>query len=123
MVTEIITEPFGTQYLPGLASAVRLLHAILRTCWPRIPHYSNEIIKAMMVCWLNVEEDSFPTDDGGPGAAELEAELTKAADMLAAVMTAADMDMDERVMPLIKTEPQLGKLFKSASITTTTSDA
>ncbi|KAK7745576.1 hypothetical protein SLS62_009753 [Diatrype stigma] len=124
MVTEIITEPFGTQYPPGLSAAIRLLHAILRTCWPRIPHYSNDIIKALMICWLNVEEeDSFPGDDGHPGAAELEAELTKAADMLSAVMRAADIDMYERVSPLIKTEPHLGKLFKSASITTTTSDA
>ncbi|EMR63764.1 putative trna nucleotidyltransferase protein [Eutypa lata UCREL1] len=116
MVTEIMTEPFGTQYPPGLSSAIRLLQAILRTCWPRIPHYCNEIIKALMVCWLNVEEEEeglFPS--GGPDAAQLQGEMTKTAGMLAAVMKAADLDMDERVSPLIKTEPQLGKLFKLAN--------
>ena len=111
-----MTEPFGTQYPPGLSSAIGLLQAILRTCWPRIPHYCNEIIKALMVCWLNVEEEEeglFPS--GGPDAAQLQGEMTKTADMLAVVMKAADLDMDERVSPLIKTEPQLGKLFKLAN--------
>ncbi|RYP17294.1 hypothetical protein DL765_004585 [Monosporascus sp. GIB2] len=111
MVSEIMTDPFGTQHPPSLLSAVKLLHAIMSTCWPRIPHYCNEIIKALMLCWLNIgEEDAFP--DGDPGPASLKSELTKAADMLSAVMQAAKMDMEERVAPLVEKEPQLRELFK-----------
>ncbi|RYP66596.1 hypothetical protein DL769_006003 [Monosporascus sp. CRB-8-3] len=111
MVSEIMTDPFGTQHPPSLLSAIRLLQAIMSTCWPRIPHYCNEIIKALMLCWLNIEEeDSFPVGD--PSPARLKSELTKAADMLSAVMQAAKMDMDERVAPLVEKEPQLRELFK-----------
>ncbi len=106
-------DPFGTKYPPTLLSAVRLLQAILCSCWPRIPHYCNDIIRALMICWLNIEEeDSWPDD--GPGSVGMETELTRAADMLAAVVTAANIDMDERVSPLVKTEPRLRKLFKTA---------
>ncbi|RYP25512.1 hypothetical protein DL768_011476 [Monosporascus sp. mg162] len=108
---EIMTDPFATQHPPSLLSAIRLLQAILSTCWPRIPHYCNEIIKALMLCWLNIEEeDAFPDGDLSP--ASLKSELTKAADMLSAVMQAAKMDMEERVAPLVEKEPQLRELFK-----------
>ncbi|RYP02589.1 hypothetical protein DL764_005715 [Monosporascus ibericus] len=108
---EIMTDPFGTQHPPSLLSAIRLLQAIMSTCWPRIPHYCNEIIKALMLCWLNIdEEDAFP--DGNLGPASLKSELTKAADMLSAVMQGAKMDIEERVAPLVEKEPQLGELFK-----------
>ncbi|RYO80948.1 hypothetical protein DL762_007385 [Monosporascus cannonballus] len=111
MVSEIMTDPFGAQHPPSLLSAIKLLRAIMSTCWPRIPHYCNEIIKALMLCWLNIEEgDAFP--DGDPGPASLKSELTKAADMLSAVMQAAKMDMEERVAPLVEKEPQLRELFK-----------
>ncbi|RYP35519.1 hypothetical protein DL767_003773 [Monosporascus sp. MG133] len=111
MVSEIMTDPFGTQHPSSLISAIRLLQAIMSTCWPRIPHYCNEIIKALMLCWLNIEdEDAFRDSDLGP--ASLKLELTKAADMLSAVMQAAKMDMGERVAPLVEKEPQLKELFK-----------
>ncbi|RYP74837.1 hypothetical protein DL771_002758 [Monosporascus sp. 5C6A] len=111
MAIEIMTDPFGTQHPPSLLSVIRLLQAIMSTCWPRIPHYCNEIIKALMLCWLNIEEeDVFPDGDLGPAA--LKSELTKAAGMLSAVMEAAKMDMDERLAPLVEKEPQLRELFK-----------
>ncbi|RYP89249.1 hypothetical protein DL770_004468 [Monosporascus sp. CRB-9-2] len=111
MVSEIMTDPFGTQHPPSLLSAIRLLQAMMSTCWPRVPHYCNEIIKALMLCWLNIEEeDAFP--DGDLGRASLKSELTKAADMLSAVMQAANMDMEERIAPLVEKESQLRELFK-----------
>ena len=114
MVCEIMTEPFGTKHPPTLLSAAKLLQTILRTCWPRVPHYCNDVVRALMLCWLNVEEEREEGTFPGNGAADLQAELKRAADMLAAVMEAAGADMDERVSPLIKAGPQLGKLFTRA---------
>ena len=111
MTCAILAEPFGTTHPPMLQSATAVLQALLRTCWPRVPHYCNDIVRGLMLCWLNVEEeeeaDSFP-------AAELKAELVKAADMLAAVMQAADDDIDKRVATLVKAEPGLLELFRPA---------
>ncbi|KAI1775693.1 hypothetical protein F4818DRAFT_440970 [Hypoxylon cercidicola] len=111
MASEIMADPFGTKYPPALMAAAKLLQAILRTCWPRIPHYCNEIIKILMLCWLNVDdEESLPPSS--PTASELKSELTKTADMLFAVMKVAQADLSERVEPLIEKEPQLSKLFR-----------
>lgn len=115
MVCEIMTEPFGIKHPPTLLSAARLLQAILRTCWPRIPHYFNDVVRALMLCWLNVEEEREEGSISGNDAVDLQAKLVKVANMLAAVMEAAGADMDERVSPLVNKEPQLGKLFKPAS--------
>lgn len=110
MVSEILTDPFGTKHPPTLSSAILLLQAILRACWPRIPRYCNEIVKMLMLSWLNIaDEESFQPDDDNANA--LKAKLAETADMLSAVMKAAHVDLSERVMPLIEKEPQLDNLF------------
>ncbi|KAI1485106.1 hypothetical protein F5X96DRAFT_674948 [Biscogniauxia mediterranea] len=114
MTSEILTDPFGTKHPPSLLTAVRLLQAILRSCWPRIPGRGNEIIKTLMLCWLNIDDDeeAFFPGDGQPSPADLRAELAKTAQMLSAIMKAAGVDMSERVGPLIAKEPQLSALFR-----------
>ncbi|KAI0380436.1 hypothetical protein F5Y04DRAFT_98197 [Hypomontagnella monticulosa] len=110
MVSEIMTDPFGTKHPPTLVVATKLLQAILRTCWPRIPQYCNEIIKTLMLCWLNIEdEESF--SDESPVATDLRSGLIETASMLTAVMKAAKVDFSERINPLVEKEPQLRKLF------------
>lgn len=112
MVAEIMTDPFGTKHPPTLIAATRLLQAILRTCWPRIPRYCNEIIRILMLCWLNVEdEDSFSDKD--PIVTDLKSALTETASMLSAVMKAAKVDFGERINPLIEKEPRLRELFNN----------
>ena len=112
MTCAILAEPFGTTHPPMLQSATAVLQALLRTCWPRVPHYCNDIVRGLMLCWLNVEEEY--EEEGSFPAAELKAELVKAADMLAAVMQAVDDNMDERVATLVKAEPGLLELFRPA---------
>ncbi|KAI1277129.1 hypothetical protein F5Y07DRAFT_113989 [Xylaria sp. FL0933] len=110
MISGILVDPFGTKYPPTLLSATHLLQAVLQTCWPRIPHYCNEIIKIAMLCWLNIEdEDSFLADD--QAKTELKQQLIRTVEMLSAIMTAAKLDMSERVCPLVTKDPQLRSLF------------
>ncbi|KAI0523710.1 hypothetical protein F5B22DRAFT_410913 [Xylaria bambusicola] len=112
MISEILVDPFGTKYPPMLLSATHLLHAVLQTCWPRIPHYCNEIIRIVMLAWLNIEdEDAFPADV--QIKAELKQQLIKTVEMLSAIMAAAKLDMSDRVCPLVAKEPQLRSLFNS----------
>ncbi|KAI1383623.1 uncharacterized protein F4822DRAFT_83069 [Hypoxylon trugodes] len=111
MISEIMTDPFGTKHPPTLVSATQLLQTILRTCWPRIPHHCNEICKILMLCWLNVNnEESFSSEIST--ATNLKAELIKTGQMLSAVMkTTAKENLSKRVSPLIEKEPQLNELF------------
>ncbi|KAI0817988.1 hypothetical protein GGR55DRAFT_50915 [Xylaria sp. FL0064] len=110
MISEILVDPFGTKYPPTLLSATYLLQAVLQTCWPRIPHYCNEIIKIAMLCWLNIEdEDSFLANE--QAKTDLKQQLMKTVEMLSAIMTAAKLDMSDRVCPLVTKDPQLRTLF------------
>ncbi|KAI0401788.1 hypothetical protein F4802DRAFT_395711 [Xylaria palmicola] len=110
MISEILVDPFGTKHPPTLLSAIQLLQAVLRTCWPRIPHYCNEIIKMGVLAWLNIEEDdSFPTTR--PTKAELKQQLIRTIEILSAVAAAAKLDMSDRVQPLVTKDPQLRPLF------------
>lgn len=110
MISEIMTDPFGTKYPPAVLEANELLRTILRCCWPRIPSYCNDIIKILTVCWLNVEdEDSLPNNSTGRD--KLRSELNTTATVLSAIMRAQEPNLAERVSPLIEKEPLLGALF------------
>lgn len=112
MISEILVDPFGTQYPPTLLSAIYLLQAVLQTCWPRVPHYCNEIIKIAMLSWLNIEDDSSSSTKESTKV-ELKQQLTRTIEALSAIMTAAKLEMSERVHPLVAKDPQLRCLFTS----------
>ncbi|KAI0428835.1 hypothetical protein F5Y09DRAFT_357364 [Xylaria sp. FL1042] len=110
MISEVLVDPFGIKYPPTLLSATHLLQAVLQTCWPRIPHYCNEIIKTTMLCWLNIEdEDSSLTNK--QAKTDLKQQLVRTVEMLSAVMTAAKLNISDRVCPLVTKDPQLRSLF------------
>ncbi|KAI1466957.1 uncharacterized protein F4812DRAFT_71759 [Daldinia caldariorum] len=114
MLSEIMTDPFGTKYPPALISSIKLLQAVLLTCWPRIPHYCNEIVKMLMLSWLNISdeaESSSFTSDSSPIANELKTGLIQTATMLSAIMNAANVNFGERVDPLVEKDPRLSELF------------
>ncbi|KAI0438800.1 hypothetical protein F4803DRAFT_81694 [Xylaria telfairii] len=114
MISEILIDPFGTQYPPTLLSAIHLLQAVLQTCWPRVPHYCNEIIKIAMLSWLNIEDDSSSTKESTK--VELKQQLIRTIEALSAIMTAAKLEMSERVRPLVAKDPQLRCLFTSCEV-------
>lgn len=55
-------SPFITTY-PRLAlSACATLVELIRTCWPRIPDYGNEILRGTVLCWLRIREETDTPD-------------------------------------------------------------
>ncbi|KAK8010275.1 hypothetical protein PG990_009240 [Apiospora arundinis] len=121
MISEVMTNPFGTKHPQSVLSATQLLQAILRCCWPRISGYQTEIVRILTVCWLNIaDEDAWPTtDEAAPTRSELESQLTKAAELLSSIMRnnaqegqdEPSVTLPELVVPLIKKEPLLASLF------------
>ena len=115
MLSEILTDPFGTKHPSSLASAMKLSKAILRACWPRIPHYCNDIVKILTLSWLNIEdEESLPSDS--PVVGNLKSQLVDLANMLSAIMKAAKVDFRKRIDLLVQEEQQLNQLFREISI-------
>ncbi|KAK6827627.1 hypothetical protein PG987_010968 [Apiospora arundinis] len=121
MISEVMTNPFGTKHPQSVLSATQLLQAILRCCWPRISGYQTEIVRILTVCWLNIaDEDTWPTaDKAAPTRSELESQLAKAAELLSSIMRKnaqegqdePSVTLAELVVPLIKKEPLLASLF------------
>ncbi|KAK7955930.1 uncharacterized protein PG986_005152 [Apiospora aurea] len=119
MISEIMTNPFGTKHTQSLLATIQLLQAILRCCWPRISGHQNEVIRILTVCWLAIaDEDAWTSDSSTPTKEDLEAQLAKAAAMLSSIIRnntggqdQPDMKLDDLVSPLVKKEPLLAPLF------------
>lgn len=111
MFSEIMTEPFTNRVPHDMSKTVNSLQVIIRNCWPRLastPAYQDEIIKALVMCYLNMHDDNQ-----GPGTAEVPLALT--ASMLSRVMTSGGGEgttLADKVAPLIAREPVLADLFK-----------
>lgn len=115
MTSDIMTDPFGTNYPPTLLAAAELLQAIMRCCWPRMISYSNEIIRTLTVCFLNIDdEDSFP--GGETRRKEVQLALLQTTEILSVVMKAHDVSLSDIVAPLVQKEPVLDALFTPSRI-------
>lgn len=112
MLSEIMTEPLAYQAPDDLLKTVNSLQVIIRNCWPRIattPAYQDEIIKALVTCYLNTHDDKQGTD-------AVEVPLSLTASMLSRVVMSGGGEgtttLKDKVTPLIAKEPVLAELFK-----------
>src|SRR4051812_13832086 len=106
MFGEVMTDPFALSYPGTLTATIEALQATLASCWPRIggTPWQEEITRLLVICWLNVCEDT-------KGPKSIEGELVKTAAMLVAVMKAADVDVSAKLGPLVAKESRLAELF------------
>jgi len=106
MFSATMTDPFVMSYPPTLAATILALQETLSSCWPRISNtpWQEEILKILVVCWLNVREDQKESSD-------IDAALVKTASVLFAVMEAGKVDVSARVGPLLAKEPGLRAMF------------
>ncbi|KAK6363517.1 hypothetical protein TWF730_000949 [Orbilia blumenaviensis] len=54
---EPMTSPFITTYPEAALAAAGTLVDVTRHCWPRVPGYNNEILKAAVFCWIRIFEE------------------------------------------------------------------
>ncbi|KAK4103520.1 hypothetical protein N658DRAFT_494005 [Parathielavia hyrcaniae] len=117
MLSSIMTDPFAPLAPGTLLSAIKALQAVLANCWPRIPGSpsQDEIINALVLCWLHAAEHDHA--DGDEHHAQIEQELLTSFKALAAVLKTASgeneqaTDLASHVAPLVAKEPRLAKLF------------
>ncbi|PSS02219.1 hypothetical protein BD289DRAFT_254770 [Coniella lustricola] len=111
MHSEIMTNPFAPLAPDTLRAALESLHAILTNCWPRLstPAYQDELIKMLVVCFINIEEES--KDD----LVDIKKSIIKTAAIFMTASKTADKggdNLNAKVKPLIAQEPLLAALFK-----------
>jgi hypothetical protein len=125
MLSSIMTDPFAPLAPATLLSAVKALQAVLANCWPRIPGspWQDEIINALVLCWLHLAEHERPGTDDGKAYAQIEQALLTASKALAAVLKSAGpedggaqaTDLATHVAPIVEKDPRLASLFPSSS--------
>jgi hypothetical protein len=117
MLSGIMTDPFAPVAPATLLSAIKALQAVLANCWPRIPGspWQDEIINALVLCWLHLAEHDHPATD--KAYTQLEQELLTASKALAAVLKTAEgeagetTDLSSHVAPLVAKDARLAALF------------
>lgn len=57
MISDVLSSPFGTTYIPLLASTVGALKSILRTCWIRISPWVAEVLRGVCACWNRIGDE------------------------------------------------------------------
>lgn len=113
MFSEIMTEPFTYRLPHDMSKTINALQVIISNCWPRIastPAYQDEIIKALVTCYLNAHDDK-------QGTSSLQGPLSLAASMLSRAMASGGSEeipttLKDKVAPLIAREAVLADLFK-----------
>lgn len=122
MHSEVMTDPFTALAPSKLLAATKSLQATIANCWPRLattPAYQSELVKALVVCFLVVQDDQDKLD--GAQFSAIETELIKTAAMLSAVTKTGggewegkgeNHSLEDKVAPLVAKEPMLQKLFK-----------
>jgi len=120
MLSSIMTDPFAPVAPATLLAAIKALQAVLANCWPRIPGspWQDEIINALVLCWLHVAEHEHPATD--KAYTQIEQELLTSSKALAAVLKSATGDdkaqatsLSTHVAPLVAKDPRLAALFPS----------
>lgn len=120
MCSVIMTDPFAPVAPWALLSAIKALQAVLANCWLRIPNspWQDEIINALVLCWLHVmEHDRYPSAEI---RAQLEQELLTTSKVLAAVLKTAEgeggaaIELSSHAAPLVEKDPRLALLFSSS---------
>lgn len=115
MHSEVLSTPFAALAPATLSAAIAGLQAIIANCWPRLstPAYQDELIKALVVCYLTVHDEQ---DQLGAQFAGIDAELVKSASMLTVAARGAGgegvQDLADKAAVLVAREPLLAGLFK-----------
>jgi len=115
MFSAILTDPFAMSHPGTLAAAITALQDIVFACWPRLsgPPWDGELLKMLVVCWLNVLEDEGDLADDGVGSDEESPRklLVVSANQLISVWKAAEVDVNAKIGPLTAKDGRLAGLF------------
>ncbi|KAL1961125.1 hypothetical protein VTO42DRAFT_3070 [Malbranchea cinnamomea] len=74
LVTETLTNPFGTACLALLMGAARVVRALVMNAWMRVWRWRGEILTGVCTCWIHLDEDEADVRrvQGSEGMEELE---------------------------------------------------
>lgn len=103
MISDVLSSPFGTTYIPLLSSAVGALKSILKTCWVRISPWVAEVLRGVCACWNRVGEEE--AEKGAEfkergGVLEIKRDLREVIIMLRKAIEGDEEDAGERMKVL-----------------------
>ena len=107
MLTSAMTDPFLAQHCQSLLAASKALRSTIVNCWPRaLDRHAAEILRGIVVCWLNSSEDRQKVE--GQGLAET---LRTIAGLVSKSHDASNGRSLSDLSLIIEDEPELRALF------------
>ncbi|KAI9848098.1 MAG: hypothetical protein M1837_001200 [Sclerophora amabilis] len=67
LLTEVLTNPFGTACPAMLGAAADALKEVLLNAWMRVSRWRGEVIAGLIGCWIGILEDENEQDEMGGG--------------------------------------------------------
>ncbi|KAL9104139.1 MAG: hypothetical protein Q9163_000886 [Psora crenata] len=107
ILSAIMANPFSTAYPPLLEASVKSLQIVMTTAWPRVDYHRGEILKALTVCWLRIQEDL----DSSTELKKIRREIEKTMQMLTALMNQSSTIVEEYQL-LVASDSRLQELLK-----------
>lgn len=114
MLTTILSDPFIVARPECVQAASQALSTVLLNCWSRVadPAHSNEVLRAVSVCWLNLKDIQGVPQDKAPQDAFVA--LASMARLLSTIFKSAGISPRQQFAPLCDVEPRLSGLFSDA---------
>ncbi|KAI9780234.1 MAG: hypothetical protein M1839_006794 [Geoglossum umbratile] len=106
LLSDILSDPFGTAYPPLLAAAIQTLHTIILTGQPRIAAHRAEVLRGLAFCWLGLTDDEPKVQN----SYELKKGLKDAVKLLIAAVQ-SEVDINADIKSLVHSDGRLTEFF------------
>lgn len=117
LLSDTLTNPFGTSYLPLIVAAVEATRTLILNAWPRISGWRGEILNAIGVCWVSIWDDEREGTLGGGKDGSEYSDQNKKLDRN------GDHEYYRENIPLLKAEMQELALFLRCAVAASNRDA
>lgn len=120
ILTQVLTDPFGTSRPDGLEEGVKCLQSVVLNGWPRLGlregGHAMEVVRMLVVCWRIVrdaQEEREIKEEKGRILKEVKEEITIVGRLLVKAIEAVDsgVDVREELKPLFVVDPSVGDVF------------
>lgn len=110
MFCGVMMDPFLAQYSRCLLVVALALRSTVLTCWPRVfGHYTAEILRSTIVCWLNVCDS--PTKGQTTDEGDLKGTLRNIATLLSNGCGGVNEGPLAGLCEMIEDKPELGAIL------------
>ena len=110
LLSAVLSNPFGTAYPPLLLAALQAIQSVTIIDWSRIEYHGSEILRSLIICWLQTLQDDDAARPSSLG--QVKVEIKHSVRLLTAVLK-RDTDVAAEYRSLMASDRRLEELLAS----------